>query len=170
MTMDARGNSGRAVKILIAGFLILLVNSSYLAAYAEPTLVYFGNIALHILLGAVLAIGFAIYAIRRFKAFAWPLRMAAILFGLSAGFGAYITKYGTTRPYRWALYTHIASAVAGSILLLILLLGAVIHHSPSRKQSFVYVAIACMIFVFPVAATAYNRYTGAMLNRSKSFS
>src|ERR1051325_10137211 len=159
--MEVRRNSCRAVKVLIAGFFVLLVNSSYLAAYAEPTLFYFGNIALHILLGAALALWFAFYAIRHFKAFSWLLRAASILLGMGAGFGAYITKYGKTRPFRWALYTHIAFSVAGSILLLIVLLRAAIRHSPSRKRSLVYVAIACLIFVFPVASTAYNRYAGA---------
>jgi hypothetical protein len=39
------------VKLLVAGYLALLVNSSYLAAYAEQSLFYFGNVVLHMGLG-----------------------------------------------------------------------------------------------------------------------
>ena len=53
--MSVREASGMIVRLLVIGYLVLLVNSSYLAAYADPTLFYFGNVALHLLLGVVLA-------------------------------------------------------------------------------------------------------------------
>ncbi|HKP87495.1 MAG TPA: multiheme c-type cytochrome, partial [Blastocatellia bacterium] len=159
--MNARGTSGKAAKVLAIGFLILLFNSSYLAAYAEPTLFYFSNVALHIVLGGALALWFAVYAIKRFKEFSRLMRISTVLLAAGAGFGAYITKYGTTRPFRWALYTHIALAAAGSILMLVILLKAATRHSPSRKRAVSYAVIVCFVFLFPVASTAYNRYAGA---------
>ena len=54
--MDTRSAGDRTAKVLVIGFLILLVNSSYLAAYADPTLLYFSNVALHLLLGSALAV------------------------------------------------------------------------------------------------------------------
>src|SRR6185503_5215910 len=163
--MNAPSTGGKAAKVLAIGFLILLVNSSYLAAYAEPTLFYFSNVVLHILLGGALAFGFAVYAIKRFKEFSWPMRISTLLLAVGAAFGAYITKYGTTREYRWALYTHIAFTVAGSILLLVILMRAAARHSPSRKRAISYAVIVCFVFIFPVASTAYNRYTGADRHR-----
>jgi tetratricopeptide (TPR) repeat protein len=155
-TMNVRSSGAKTSKVLAIGFLILLTNSSYLAAYAEPTLFYFANVALHALLGIALAVIFAVYAIKRFKGFSPMMRVTALLLGAGAAFGAYITKFGTTRPYRWALYVHIALSVAGSILLLIIMLRAATRRSPSRKRSLAYAAIVCFIFIFPVASTAYN--------------
>lgn len=159
--MDAQSTSGRAARVLAIAFIILLINSSYLAAYAEPTLFYFSNVALHVLLGGVLAVAFAVFAIKRFAQFSWLMRIATILLGAGAAFGFYITKVGATRPFRWALYTHIALSAAGSILLLIILLKSASSRWPSRKRSFIYATIACLIFIFPIASTAYNRYAGA---------
>src|SRR5689334_20424500 len=112
----------RATRLLVIAFAILLVNSSYLAAYASPTLFYFGNIALHILFGGAVALVFAGYVIKRFRSLSLPLRVASVLWLAGAGFGAYLAKVGTTRPYRWALYTHIALCAAGSIVMLAVLL------------------------------------------------
>ena len=61
MTFSSTGD--RATRLLVIAFAILLVNSSYLAAYASPTLFYFGNIALHILFGGALALGFAAFVV-----------------------------------------------------------------------------------------------------------
>ena len=157
--MQAQGNN--ATKILVIGFFILLVNSSYLAAYADPSVFYFANIGLHLLLGCILAVAFAVYAIRRFKEFSLPMKLASVLLGLGAAFGAYVTKVGATRPHRWALYVHIAFAAAGSLLLLVMLVKRASSYSSSRKRSLVYVAIGCLVFLFPVASTAYNRYAEA---------
>jgi tetratricopeptide (TPR) repeat protein len=65
-------------------------------------------------------------------------------------------KVGATRPHRWALYAHMALAVAGSILMLVIILKAATERSPSRKRSLIYAVIACFVFLFPVASTAYN--------------
>jgi tetratricopeptide (TPR) repeat protein len=157
--VQAQGNN--ATKVLVIGFFILLVNSSYLAAYADPSVFYFANIGLHLLLGCILAVAFAVYAIRRFKEFSLPMKLASVLLGLGAGFGAYVTKVGATRPHRWALYVHIAFAAAGSLLLLVMLVRRASSYSSSRKRSLVYVAIGCLVFLFPVASTAYNRYAEA---------
>src|SRR5258707_9768908 len=57
----------KTVRLWVICYLILLLNSSYLAGYADPTLFYFGNVALHLILGVVLTIAFAVYAFRRFS-------------------------------------------------------------------------------------------------------
>jgi tetratricopeptide (TPR) repeat protein len=159
MTFSSTGD--RATKLLVIAFIILLVNSSYLAAYASPTLFYFGNIALHILFGGALALVFAAYAIKRFKTFSWPLRIASLLLMAGAAFGAYLSKVGTTHQYYWALVTHIALCAAGSALLLAVLLRYVSRTSATQARPMIYVAIAALVFIFPFATTAYNRYASA---------
>ena len=44
----------RSNRFLIWGFVALLLNASYLASYAHPTLFYFGNVLLHVALGLAL--------------------------------------------------------------------------------------------------------------------
>lgn len=146
------------VKVMIVGYILLLANSSYLAAYADPTLFYFGNVALHLILGVVLTIYFAAYALKRFRQVSGMMKIAIILLAVSAALGLFMMRFGATRQYRWALYSHIAFSVAGSIPLLLVLLKRARNYSPSRRRSLAYATIACLIFLFPVASTAYNRY------------
>src|SRR5215469_1816485 len=56
-TRQAPGRS----RALLAGFFILLLNSSYLAGSSDPTMLYFGNVALHMLLGLAVLILFTTY-------------------------------------------------------------------------------------------------------------
>src|SRR5882762_2085504 len=155
----------RAVKLLVIGYLVLLVNSSYLAGYADPTLFYFGNVALHLILGVVLTVAFATYAFRRFRQFSRTMKLAVVLLAVGAALGLFMMKFGATRQYRWALYSHIAFAVAGSIPLLLVLARGARNYPASRRRSLVYVAIVSLIFVFPIASTAYNRYASEARNR-----
>jgi tetratricopeptide (TPR) repeat protein len=152
-------------KFLVIGYLVLLVNSSYLAAYADPTLFYFGNVALHLVLGVVVMVVFAVYAFKRFRQFSPAMKLAVLLLAVSAALGLFMMRFGATRPYRWALYSHVAFAIAGSIPLLLVLFNAVRNYSASRRRPLVYAAIACIVFVFPVASTAYNRYAAEVRNR-----
>jgi hypothetical protein len=50
---------------LLAAFFLLLVNSAYLAAFASPTLFYYGNVAGHAFLGVVLLILGTPWLVRR---------------------------------------------------------------------------------------------------------
>src|ERR1041384_6204755 len=68
--------SGTTAKVLVIGYLVLLVNSSYLAAYANPSLFYFGSVAFHLLMGIALAIAFAVYALKRLNRFSIAFRLA----------------------------------------------------------------------------------------------
>src|SRR2546423_10062130 len=141
-TMTFRSIGDRASRLLVIAFVILLVNSSYLAAYASPTLFDFGNIALHILFGGALGIVFAGFAIKRFKTFSWLLRAATLLLFAGAAFGAYVTWYGATRPYRWALYTHIALSAVGSGLMPGVLPGRLSRQMAARRPAIYQVSVS----------------------------
>lgn len=155
--MPERTNT-RAQKLLIAGFLAILINSSYLAAYADPTLFYFGNVVLHLLLGTILAVSFVVFILRRLKYLSWPVLSSAAVLAASAVMGFYLMIFGSTRPYRWALYLHIALAIAGSIPLLIIIGKAVRAYAGSNRRSLSYAVIGVFVFVFPMASGAYNRH------------
>src|ERR1044071_8431573 len=121
--MDARSTGSKTARVLVAGFLVLLVNSSYLAAFADPTLFYFSNVALHLLLGFILTIAFASFAIKHFRHFSWTMKFAALALLASAALGIFMMRSGAVRQSvdRRVLYVHIALAVAGSIPLLVVL-------------------------------------------------
>ncbi|MEK6302942.1 MAG: tetratricopeptide repeat protein [Acidobacteriota bacterium] len=155
--MEERRNS-KTGRLLVAGFAVLLFNSSYLASTADPTFFYFGNVVLHLLLGVVLAVAFAVYSIRRFRRFSPAMKVATVMLTVSAALGLFMMRFGATRPYRWALYSHIAFAVAGSIPLVVTLLNAERSDSTSRRRP-VYVLIACALFLSPVVSAAHNYFS-----------
>ena len=150
----------KTVKLLIIGFILLLINSSYLAAYAEPTLFYFGNVVIHLLLGLALAVISALYLFKRLRTLSPSMLFSVVALTLSPALGLFMMRYGTTRPYRWALYVHIALAVAGSIPLVISLFKLARNYAQSNRRKLVQVAIVAFMLVLPVATTAYDRYTG----------
>ncbi len=100
---------------LSVAFVVLLLNSAYLAAFASASLFYFANVAFHAALGVVLT-GLALTHLRgrawRLPAVVMP---GVILLGLGALSGLAIAVVGATRPYRWLLAVHIACSVAGAI-------------------------------------------------------
>ena len=73
---------------IAAGFAILLVNAAYLAAFAEPSLFYFFNVVLHVILGIAVTIGAVGYvyvrrpAITAFQKSALAVLAAGSLAGL----------------------------------------------------------------------------------------
>src|SRR5260370_40639536 len=43
-------------RLAAAGWLVLLVNTAYIAAFPSPTLIYMGNVVLHLALGLALTV------------------------------------------------------------------------------------------------------------------
>ncbi len=160
----AERTNNRAQRLLIVGFLAILINSSYLAAYADPTLFYFGNVVLHLLLGTVLAVSFGVFIVRRVRTLSWPMLLSSAVIAASAVMGFYLMIFGATRPYRWALYLHIGLAIAGSIPLLIIIGKTVRLYAGSNRRSLSYAAIAVFLFVFPMGSGAYSRHATASRN------
>ncbi len=92
-------------------FLILLVNTGYIAAFASPTVFYMTNVLGHVVLGAVLAIAL-LFNLRR----STLLRTAPVALGfLLAAFvlGAILTYAGNVRANSWILWSHVAAAALG---------------------------------------------------------
>ena len=110
-------------------FVLLLVNSAYLAAYATPSLFYFVNLTLHVGLGAVLAV-IGAWMLRR-APFAAALAIAAPLLAIGAATGFYLTVVGALTRNRWLLQIHIASAAIGALVLIVWLMQRA-SRSPER--------------------------------------
>src|SRR6185295_11648755 len=91
--------------------------SAYLALRNDPNPFYFGNVALHLVLGLLLMATLGPVVRRAFRVLAPPEKLAALLLGAAALLGLVLMVTGTTRPYRPLLWVHIALAAAGALVL-----------------------------------------------------
>src|SRR5579862_400699 len=96
----------------IAGlFLVLLLNTGYVAAFSSATVFYMANVLGHVVLGAVLTIA-ALFILRKSGLLAGaPVAVGFLL--LAFVFGAVLAYVGNVRDNAWILWAHIASAAIG---------------------------------------------------------
>ena len=110
---------GRRERTLAGALLFLGLNSLYLAARADASLLYFGNVALHVVLGLGTAVALGRLARRHWAALDGPWRSAAIVCALGAVLGVALVFTGATRPFRALLYAHVGLVGLGALLALV---------------------------------------------------
>src|SRR5690348_16203510 len=98
------------------GFLLLLLNTSYLWAFASATIFYMANAVAHLALGLVLCLGF-VWLLRRDIQFRHGVGPAAGLLLLAVLAAAYLVRFGNTLDHRWVLWLHISGGLLGTLLL-----------------------------------------------------
>ena len=121
-------------RIVAVLFAALLVNTAYIAAFAEPTVFYMGNVLAH-LIGGLIFTGIAIWVFPR-----WT----SIALIVSALIGLYIAKVGNTFGQRRVLWAHI---IVGGIFVVMALARY------SRRM----VALASLLIIVPMGAALYRR-------------
>ena len=139
---------GRIGKWIALGFLLLLVNTAYIAAFASPTIFYMANVLLHLGLGVALSVAVAIAIaqdpeLRRAIGPALPFFLSAILAAI------YLVAAGNIRDHRWALWLHIASAALGLLALI-----PFAWRTPRLRASFA-AAMAILVFL-PASASLFR--------------
>jgi Tfp pilus assembly protein PilF len=152
------------VKFLIIGLLLLLLNSSYLAAYGDPTGFYIASLLLHFGFGLLLTVVFLVFLRRNWSRFSAPLKAAAGLLLVSAGLGIYILVFsaivpflGPVKPPRWPLYSHLSTGVAGVLALAV---AAVRWRMPATifGRTARYASVAVLIgLCLPFALASYQK-------------
>jgi tetratricopeptide (TPR) repeat protein len=105
-----------ARKWTAAGFLLLLLNTSYLWAFASATVFYMANALAHLALGLVLCLAF-VWLLHRDTQFRHGAGPAAGFLLLSSLAAAYLVGFGNTLDHRWALWLHISAGLLGTLLL-----------------------------------------------------
>jgi tetratricopeptide (TPR) repeat protein len=105
----------------IAAFLLLLVNSAYIAAYGEPTLWYYTQIIVHPLLGAAVAAAALVAILRRSLTLGWLSVAAGALSGVGLVLGLALLVTGATTPRASLVYAHIGASAVGAALALVYL-------------------------------------------------
>ena len=108
----------RRERMLAFALLALGLNSLYLAARAEASLLYFGNVGLHIVLGLGAAAVLGRLARRHWAVLDGPWRSVVVVFALGAALGVALLFTGATRPFRALLYAHVGLVALGALVAL----------------------------------------------------
>jgi tetratricopeptide (TPR) repeat protein len=141
MRFAQRSTSGSAA--LIVGFVLLLLNSAYLAAVADASLFYVSNVLLHIALGAVLAVAGA-WQLRR-VGFNAALALAVPLLTVGAAIGFYLSIAGASGANRRLLPFHIGAAVGGSAALLVWIVHIAREMTDAVVRRAAFVTVAALL-------------------------
>ncbi|MEK7832669.1 MAG: hypothetical protein AAB401_16370, partial [Acidobacteriota bacterium] len=119
----AQTSGSRLLKFLSIGFLLLLANSSYLAAFDYPTVFYILNLGLHFGLGLLLTLLFRFYLVKSWREMTAGGKVGSLLLLASAGLGTFILIFGATRPYfgfgkpvKWAATAHVIVGIVGVLI------------------------------------------------------
>jgi Flp pilus assembly protein TadD len=143
-------------KWLAVSFLLLLVNTAYIAAFAQPTIFYMGNVLLHVVLGLAIFLLFLLPPLLHSSSslvaqVSRPVfRVTAIPFTLATALGIYLTISGNTRDHHPALIAHIAAAALG--------LAALIPFALKHGRTFrtAYFAALALLTLTPLGTRLYD--------------
>jgi tetratricopeptide (TPR) repeat protein len=125
MTLRTSGS-----RLIFVAFLLLLLNSAYLASFSAPSLWYYAQVALHPVIGIGLAAVVALATARRRLT---PGRLGGaglVLCGVGLALGAALFVTGATTAYRTLINAHIAVSAAGAVCVLGWVLMATLKGSP----------------------------------------
>ena len=100
-----------------AGFVLLLINTGYISAFASPTIFYMMNVLAHFAGGVALAVAFAVL-LKRDPELRRPLIVPSVLFAIATAFALYLVWVGNLREHRWILTAHVVPAGLGVVALL----------------------------------------------------
>ncbi len=107
----------KPARALFAAFVVLLLNSAYLWAFADPTLWYYLQVALHPILGFGLGLGVAWRFARGWRPGSTALvGIGVSAIGLALGLGVFFL--GATTPNRYLVMAHVTAAAVGAAAIL----------------------------------------------------
>jgi thioredoxin-like negative regulator of GroEL len=145
-------------------FVVLLVNTAYLAAFAHPTVFYMSNVLIHLVLGVLLAVTFAVLLLRR-SDLRGGMAPAAVLFLVSLLAGLWLTWAGNVLQTRAVFWTHVVSAGLG-----VAALGGWLWRrqagSPRFRQAFATAVV--LLVVLPAGAALWRKANPNPTHRIKN--
>jgi len=138
-------------------FVVLLVNTAYVASFPSATIFYMTNVLLHLGLGLALAVALGILLgnngeLRRGTGLAGPCFFVSLLFAL------YLVARGNIAEHRWAFWAHIGTASVGVLLLLPYLRRQAARFGGgwTRFERAVLAGVA-VLALLPASSTLYRR-------------
>ena len=148
--------TGPGIRTTAVLFLALLVNTAYIAAFADPTVFYMGNVLIHFLLGLVLA-GAVGLLFRRRPDLGRELAVPAVLFTVALVAGIGLAIAGNVVPNRWLLWTHILSAGLAVAALVPWVWRKATVGGEWRRFSRVFLAAVLLLVALPVVMAVYRQ-------------
>src|SRR5277367_3669780 len=88
-----------------AAFLVLLLNTAYIAAFASPTVFYMGNVLIHLVLGVVLSVA-VVFLIAKNADLRQSISTALVFFLIAFLSAIYLVVAGNVLEHRWVLWAH----------------------------------------------------------------
>ncbi|MBI2187368.1 MAG: tetratricopeptide repeat protein [Acidobacteria bacterium] len=101
-----------------AAFVLYVVNTAYVAAAADPTLVYVAAVLAHVGGGVLLSLAL-VAVLLWYPALRRMLAPAAALLAPGVALGLYLAVRGNTSDQQFAFWAHMATAAAGTVALLV---------------------------------------------------
>ena len=101
---------------LLAGGVLLILNSLWLVAAPSASLAYVANVVAHPLLGLGLAALTVAWVMGRLQSLGRLLAAGLGLLGVGLLLGCGVLVVGATRPWEWLLDLHVAASAAGAVL------------------------------------------------------
>lgn len=156
---DEHGESRFLKRATAAALLLLLVNTAYVAAFAQATLFYMGNAALHLGVGLAF-VGFGALLLLRRADLRRPFAPAAGFFFVSLLAALFLVRFYNLREHRWALWLHIGTAALGLVALLVALAKRFAPPSAGLVRFRRALGLAALgAFLVPAVVTLYrHRY------------
>jgi tetratricopeptide (TPR) repeat protein len=139
------------LSLLFLGVIFLLLNGSYLLAYNSPTIFYVFNVLLHVVIGVGVVILGAMWFKNRFRRTGLIGKGAALVLAAGGLAGLALIITGTTTPYLWLLYTHIALVWTGVLLL-------VVHLFIIASRWKVLATALLFALFFPVGVSTWEKW------------
>ena len=138
-------------------FVVLLVNTAYVASFPSATIFYMMNVLAHFVLGLALLAAFAVLLLRN-PDLRRGLPAASGFFLLAGGFALYLAVFGNLTEHRWAFWSHIATAALGTLLLAVYVRGKAVRTGGGWLQFQKALVPALMLAaLLPGAAALYHR-------------
>ena len=122
-------------------FILLLLNTAYIAAFVSPTIFYMASVLLHLVLGVLLLAALPLIW-RKFP-------VAGAFYLVAAGLGIFLAVRGNVTDNRWALNAHIGIAIGALVALLLAL-------DKGRFRAAYVPALALMV-VLPASTFVYRK-------------
>lgn len=167
--MKSWNREGILTRLLLAGGLLLVVNSSMLVVFVEPSVSHIIAILVHFGLGLMVA-GIGLVEMRRWwRELSRPGRLGGLLILVSSGIGTGMVVFGAVRPWfgfgpvvKWTGPLHVAVGLLG----LILLTSWILRRS-SEWTLFArgFAVVLILALVLPVGVLQYRKRSGAGQDR-----
>ena len=143
------------LKTLVAGgFVLLLVNTGYIAAFKLATIFYMGNVLLHLMLGVAVSLAGAVL-LARDREIRRGTRLSAAGMGVALIIGLYLVSVGNLNENRWILNAHIVAGAVAVALLLPLTLKTARAAGGLRTFGRSVQGAAVFAAIFPLAVGLY---------------